>query len=52
MILPILTLIASFLAATLLGLLGAYLLGTAGAVIGTGLGIILAFLMIARWAGR
>jgi hypothetical protein len=52
MLLPILTLVASFVAATILGLLGAYLLGTVGAVLGMGLGIILAFMLIARWAGR
>jgi hypothetical protein len=52
MLLPVLTLLASFVAATALGLAGAYIGGTFGAVVGMGAGIILAFVLIARWAGR
>lgn len=52
MLIPILTLFASFVVATVLGLAGAYLAGPLGAVTGMGLGIAMTFLWIARWAGR
>jgi hypothetical protein len=52
MLLPIIALFASFLAATALGLLGAYVAGTFGAVTGMGFGFVLTFVLLARWAGR
>jgi hypothetical protein len=52
MLLPILTLFASFAVATLLSLLGAFFAGMPGAVAGMSGGIVLAFLLMARQAGR
>ena len=52
MLLPILTLFASFAVATLFSLLGAYYAGMSGAVAGMAVGILLAFLLMARQAGR
>lgn len=52
MLLPILSIFASFAAATLLSLLGAYFAGVTGAVAGMVVGIVLAFLLMARRAGR
>lgn len=52
MLLPILMLFASFAATTLLSLLGAYFAGVSGAAAGMVLGILLAFLLMARRAGR
>lgn len=52
MLLPILMLFASFAATTLLSLLGAYFAGVGGAVVGMVVGILLAFLLMARRAGR
>lgn len=52
MLLPILMLFASFAAATLLSLVGAYYAGAGGAVAGMVVGILVAFLLMARRAGR
>lgn len=52
MLFPILSLLISFVAATALGLAGAYLFGTAGAVIGMAAGILATFYVMARRAGR
>lgn len=52
MLLAILALLASFVATTLLSLAGAYFGGAGGAVVGMVVGIVLAFLLMARRAGR
>ena len=52
MFLPVLALFASFVIATLLSLVGAYLAGISGSVAGMAAGILLSFLLIARQAGR
>lgn len=52
MLLPILALFASFVAATLLSLLGAFFAGATGAVLGMVVGILLAFLLMAGRVGR
>lgn len=52
MFLPLLMLFASFVAATLFSLLGAYLVGASGAVLGMILGLVLSFVLMARQVGR
>lgn len=52
MLSPILALLASFTIATLLSLIGAYFAGMSGSVAGMAMGILLAFLLMARQAGR
>ena len=52
MLLSILMLFASFAATTLFSLLGAYFAGPGGAMAGMVVGIFLAFLLMARRAGR
>ena len=52
MFLPLLMLLASFVAATLFSLLGAYLVGGSGAILGMILGLALSFMLMAHQAGR
>lgn len=52
MFLPLLMLLASFAAATLFSLLGAYVVGGSGAILGMILGLVLSFVLMARHAGR
>lgn len=52
MFLPLVMLLASFVAATLFSLLGAYLVGGSGAILGMILGLVLSFALMARHAGR
>ena len=52
MVLPLVLLLASFIAGTLLSLLGAYFFSESGAILGMVSGLGLCFVLIARYAGR
>ena len=52
MFLPVVMLLASFGLATLFSLVGAYLVGGSGAILGMILGLVLSFVLMARHAGR
>lgn len=51
MFLPLLMLVATFLTATLFSLLGAYIVGASGAVLGMILGLFVCFVLMSRQVG-